>query len=114
MDSKNNLGFISHRYILLYYVSYASKINWAPKLSAADIETLEYVESLTNKVPYGNNIEVIEGIITRHEIAFYSYDTNKKKLNRLPLFINGKEIIPSTEQGLIQAFKNGFALGRQK
>lgn len=99
-----------------YYIMFHThpKLTGAPKLSAADIETLEYVESLTNKVPYGNNIEVIEGIITRHEIAFYSYDTNKKKLNRLPLFINGKEIIPSTEQGLIQAFKNGFALGRQK
>lgn len=113
MDSKNNLGFISHRYILLYYVSYASKINWGTEIKCCRYR-IEYVESLTNKVPYGNNIEVIEGIITRHEIAFYSYDTNKKKLNRLPLFINGKEIIPSTEQGLIQAFKNGFALGRQK
>ena len=44
----------------------------------------------------------------------YSGYCYKKILNRLPLFINGKEIIPSTEQGLIQAFKNGFALGRQK
>lgn len=99
-----------------YYIMFHThpRLTGAPRLSAADVETLQYVKSLANKVPHSNNIEVIEGIITRHEIAFYHYDTNKKEPERLPLFVNGIERKPSTEQGLVEAFKNGFIRGRKR
>lgn len=76
-------------YYIMFHIH--PRLTGAPRLSTQDIETLEYVKSLANKVPNGNNIEVIEGIVTRSEIAFYTYDMNTKKIERLPLFVNGIE-----------------------
>lgn len=99
-----------------YYIMFHTHpgLTGAPRLSATDIETLKYVKSLANKVPNGNNIEVIEGVVTRREIAFYTYDMNTKKIECLPLFVNGREQKISAEEGIIEAFKNGFIRGGKR
>lgn len=89
----------------------------SPGLSKADTNNLKYVQSLTKKVTKINSdkcTKVIEGIITRSEIAFYTYDLETDKIIRIPLFVDGVEKIPSTEKSKFQIFKESFLEGRSK
>lgn len=89
----------------------------APALSKADIDNLKYVQSLTKKVAKinaNNCTKVIEGIITRSEIAFYTYDLDSDKIIRLPFFVDGIEKIPSIEKNILQLFKESFTGGMGK
>lgn len=92
-------------------------LNGAPSLSKADTDNMKYVQSLTKKVTKINSnncTRVIEGIITRSEIAFYTSDLDSDKVIRLPLFVDGIEKIPSIEKSKFQIFKEGFLEGKRK
>lgn len=92
-------------------------LDGAPCLSKADTDNLKYVQSLTKKVAKVNSnncTKVIEGIITRSEITFYTYDLESNKIIRLPFFVDGIEKIPSIEKSKFQIFKEGFLEGRRK
>lgn len=92
-------------------------LDGAPCLSKADTDNLKYVQNLTKKVSKVNSnncTKVIEGIITRSEIAFYTYDSDSDKVIRLPFFVDGVEKIPSIEKSKFQVFREGFLEGRRK
>lgn len=42
-------------------------------------------------------IMIIDGVVTRRDMAFYLYDETKNRNIRIPLFVDGKEIIPFHE-----------------
>lgn len=42
-------------------------------------------------------ITIIDGIVTRRDMAFYLYDEKNNANIRIPLFVDGKEIIPFHE-----------------
>ena len=86
----------------------------APKLSDADKDMLKYIQSLTKKIPGKENTLVIEGIITRQEIAFYSQDENTQEILNIPLFVNGEEKKIVEYRGFLDSFKEGFKKGRRK
>ena len=56
------------------------RLTGAPRLSAADVETLQYVKSLANKVPHSNNIEVKMCIRDRARgtVAYYVSDSTEQ------------------------------------
>lgn len=86
-------------------------------LSQADVDNLKYVQILSQTVAKSNSTastEVIEGIVTDPEIAFYTYDLEPDKPIRLPFFVDRFEKILSTEKSKFQAFKNGFIEGIRK
>lgn len=88
-----------------------------PGLSQTDTNNLKYVQSLSQTVTKSNatvSTEVIEGIVTDSEIAFYTYDLESDKPIRLPFFVDGIERIPSMEKSKFQAFKDGFIEGIRK
>lgn len=89
----------------------------SPCLSKPDTDNLKYIQSLTKKVANINinaDTKVIEAIITRSEIVFYTYDLDNDEIIRLPFFVDGVERVPSFEKGRFQAFKEGFLEGRKK
>ena len=93
-----------------YYVMFHTHpgLRGAPRLSDADKDMLKYIQSLTEKIPGKENTLVIEGIITRQEIAFYSYDENTQEILNIPLFVNGEEKKLSKNQSFLEAFREGF------
>ena len=86
----------------------------APRLSDADKDMLKYIQSLTEKIPGKENTLVIEGIITRQEIAFYSYDENTQEILNIPLFVNGEEKKIVEYRGFLDSFKEGLKKGCRK
>ena len=86
----------------------------APRLSDADKDMLKYIQSLTKKIPGKENTLVIEGIITRQEIAFYSQDENTQEILNIPLFVNGIEKKLSKNQNFLEAFREGFRRGSRR
>lgn len=53
----------------------------------------EFVSEFYKKAP----IMIIDCVINRKEMAFYILDEESRDIIRLPLFVDGKEIIPSHE-----------------
>lgn len=86
-------------------------------LSEADIDMLNHIQSLVNKVVQKNNdaeITVVEGVINWSEIAFYSINPDTGRIERCPLFVDGMEFVPSKEGTFLQNIKDGFMIGRKK
>ncbi len=99
-----------------YYVMFHTHpgLRGAPRLSDADKDMLKYIQSLTKKIPGKENMLVIEGVITRQEIAFYSYDENIQEISNIPLFVNGIEKKLSKNQSFLEAFQEGFRRGSRR
>ena len=99
-----------------YYIMFHTHpgLRGAPKLSDADKDMLKYIQSLTKKIPGKENTLVIEGIITRQEIAFYSQDENTQEILNIPLFVNGEEKKLSKNQSFLEAFREGFRRGSRR
>lgn len=105
--------------IVLVYIRFHTHPTFTgiPGLSQADVDNLKYVQILSQTVAKSNataSTEVIEGIVTDSEIAFYTYDLESDKPIRLPFFVDRFEKILSTEKSKFQAFKNGFIEGIRK
>lgn len=96
---------------VMFHTHPTSKIG-SLALSEADEKMIKFIQTFPEKV--GRKITIIEGVITRGEIAFYFYDDNVDKIERLPLFVNGKEYIPLREQNIKSVFKTGFQRGRER
>ncbi len=72
----------------LAMLSYSDKKMANKRNEIAKMVSLEY-----NKKP----IIVLDCIVNRREMAFYRLDENTKEIIRIPLFVDGKEIIPFHE-----------------
>lgn len=86
-------------------------------LSEADIDMLNRIQSLVNKVAHKNNdaeITVVEGVINWNEIAFHSINPDTGRVERQPLFVDGMEFLPSKERTFLQNIKDGFMIGRKR
>ena len=113
-DSVYRLSLIDSPVFIRFHTHPVSGV---PGLSKADTKILKYLQELATRV-YKSNANngnlVIEGIITRSEIAFYTYDLRENKPVRLTFFVGGIELIPSMEQSVLQRFIEAFKAGWQE
>lgn len=72
-----------------------------PQLSDADkshVRDRSIIGELVSEQYNLPSLVIIEGIVTDIEIAFYLYEERNDKFTHIPLFIDGKEMIPYYEK----------------